>query len=163
MHTEGLDLETGSQKFNMAAAKTGSTCISASMQDSKEIPTAIYMFLGSENSKLLSERLNIETGNQKFKMAAAKPELPVSKLLCKIAKKFERLSACFWGRASQWRYLEDSNSKPEVRNSIGGTKPEVPVSKLLYKIAKKFHRLSAYFRIGELSGAFFNATSRNWK
>jgi hypothetical protein len=33
--------EIGSDKFKMAAAKTGRTCISASIQDSKEIPTAI--------------------------------------------------------------------------------------------------------------------------
>jgi hypothetical protein len=41
-----LHLETGSEKFKMAAAKTGSTCVSTSIQDSKEIPTAICMFWG---------------------------------------------------------------------------------------------------------------------
>jgi hypothetical protein len=35
-----LHLETGSKKHKMAAVKTGCTYISASMQDSKEIPTA---------------------------------------------------------------------------------------------------------------------------
>jgi hypothetical protein len=83
-----LHLETGSEKFNMAAAKTGSTFISASIQDSKEIPIAICMFLGSENSKRLSKRLHIGTGSEKFKMAPAKPEVPVFQLLYKIAKKF---------------------------------------------------------------------------
>jgi hypothetical protein len=131
--SQRLCLETGSQKFKMAAAKTGSTCISASIQDSKEILTVNCMFLGSGNLKLL----HIGTGSQKFKMAPAKPEVHVFQLLCKIAKKFQWLSAYFWGRASQWRYLEDSISKPEVRNSIRGTEPQVPVSQLLYKIAKK--------------------------
>jgi hypothetical protein len=41
-----LFLGTGSEKFKMAAAKTGITCISASIQDSKEIPTAIRIFWG---------------------------------------------------------------------------------------------------------------------
>jgi hypothetical protein len=54
---------------------------------------------------------HLETGSDKSKMAAAKPDVPVSHLLYKIAKKFQRLSACFRGRASQWRYREDSASK----------------------------------------------------
>jgi hypothetical protein len=41
MLSKRLHLKTGSQKLKMAAAKTGCTCISASIQDSKEIPTAI--------------------------------------------------------------------------------------------------------------------------
>jgi hypothetical protein len=122
----------------MAAAKTGYTCISASIQDSKEIPTAICMFWGqktqwryregsllkpevrnsrwrlsnwkylisasiqdskeiskanpmfsgSENSMVLLVMLYLETGSEKFKMATAKPELHVSQLRYKIAKKF---------------------------------------------------------------------------
>jgi hypothetical protein len=85
----------------MAAAKTGCTCISAYIQDSKEIPTATPMFSGSGNSMAVLERLHIDTGSQKFKMAAAKPEVPVSQLLYKIAKKFQRLSVCFRGRETQ--------------------------------------------------------------
>jgi hypothetical protein len=65
-----LFLETGSEKFKMAAGKTGSTCISASIQDSKEILTAIRMFWGSVNSMAISRKLNLETGSQKLKMAA---------------------------------------------------------------------------------------------
>jgi hypothetical protein len=72
----------------MAAAKTGCTCFSASIQDSRETPTAICMFLGSGNSIILSGRLHFETGSEKFKMAAAKPDVPLSQLLCKIPKKF---------------------------------------------------------------------------
>jgi hypothetical protein len=93
--------EIGSDKFKMAAAKTGRTCISASIQDSKEIPTAICVFWGSGNSMALSERLHLETGSPKFKMAAVKPEVPSSQLLHKIAKKFQLLSACFWSQGTQ--------------------------------------------------------------
>jgi hypothetical protein len=42
-----LHLETGSQKLKMAAAKTGCTYSSTSIQDSKEIPTATPVFSGS--------------------------------------------------------------------------------------------------------------------
>jgi hypothetical protein len=54
----------------MVAAKTGYTCISASIQDRKEIPTAIWKFLGSGNSMGISGRLHLEAGSQKFEMAA---------------------------------------------------------------------------------------------
>jgi hypothetical protein len=66
--------ETGNDKFKMAAAKTGCNCISASIQESKEIPTVNPKFSGSENLMVLSGRLHLETGSQLFKMAAAKPE-----------------------------------------------------------------------------------------
>jgi hypothetical protein len=81
----------------MAAAKTGCTCISASIRDNKGIQEAICMILVSEKSTALSGRLHLETGSQLFKMAAAKPEVPVFQLLYKIAKKFQRLSADFRG------------------------------------------------------------------
>jgi hypothetical protein len=68
--SERLYLETGSQKFKMAAPNRMSY-ISASRQDSEEIPTAICMFLRSGKSIMLSQRLHLETGSQKFKMAAA--------------------------------------------------------------------------------------------
>jgi hypothetical protein len=92
--------ETGNDKFKIAAVKTGCTCISASIQDSKEIPTAICMFWGSGNSMALSRRLHIGTGSEKFKMAAAKPEVPVFQFLYKIAKNFQRLTPCFRGRGT---------------------------------------------------------------
>jgi hypothetical protein len=84
--------------------QTGCTFISASRQDSEEIPTAICMFLGSQKSIMLSERLHLETGSQKFKMAPVKPAVPVSQLLYMIAKKFQRLTLCFQGRGIKWRY-----------------------------------------------------------
>jgi hypothetical protein len=64
--------ETGNKIFKMAAAKTGCICISASIQDSKESPTVICMFSGSRNSLVLSEKIDVETGSEKFKMADAK-------------------------------------------------------------------------------------------
>jgi hypothetical protein len=52
--------------------QTGSTCISASIEDRKEIPTVICMFSGWRNSLVLSKQIDVETGSQKFKMADAK-------------------------------------------------------------------------------------------
>jgi hypothetical protein len=62
-----IDIETRSEKFKMAATKTGCTCTSASIQDSKEIPTDLCMFLGSENSVALLIMLYLETGSETFK------------------------------------------------------------------------------------------------
>jgi hypothetical protein len=73
-----LYFETGNDK--MAAAKTGCTFISASIQDSKEIPEANPVFSGSGNSMALLVMHHLETGSQICKMAAAKPEVPVSRL-----------------------------------------------------------------------------------
>jgi hypothetical protein len=56
---------------------------------------ATCMFLGLGNSVALSVMLHRETGSQKFKMAAAKLEVPVSQLLYTIVNKFQWLSACF--------------------------------------------------------------------
>jgi hypothetical protein len=70
MLSERLHLETGSQKFKMAADKTGCTCISAFIQDSKEIPKTNLMFPWWGNLMALSGRLHLETGSKIFKMAA---------------------------------------------------------------------------------------------
>jgi hypothetical protein len=43
-------------------------------------------------------KLNLKSGSEKFKMAAAKSEVLVSQFPGKIAKKFQRLFACFWGK-----------------------------------------------------------------
>jgi hypothetical protein len=60
-----LFLGTGSEKFKMAASKTGSTFISASIQDSKVISTASSMYLGTGNSMAVFGRFHLETGSQK--------------------------------------------------------------------------------------------------
>jgi hypothetical protein len=80
--------------------ETGTTCISASIQDSKESPEANPVFSGSGNSMALV-MLNLETGSQICKMAAAKPEVPVFQLLYKIGKTYQQLSACFRCRETQ--------------------------------------------------------------
>jgi hypothetical protein len=112
-----LHLETVSEKFEMAAAKTGYTYISAFMQDSREIPTATPCLRGRRTQWRYQQESMSKHRSEIFKMATAKPEVHVSQLLYKIAKKFQRLSACFSGRASQWCYREDFVSKPEVRKS----------------------------------------------
>jgi hypothetical protein len=58
-----LFLGTGSEKLKMAAAKTGSTFISASIQDNEEISTATPVFSGSGNSMAVLGRLHLETGS----------------------------------------------------------------------------------------------------
>jgi hypothetical protein len=63
-------LKIGSEKFKMAVAKTGCTCISVSTEDSETIPTFTCTFLGSGNSVALSRRLHLEAGSQLFKMAS---------------------------------------------------------------------------------------------
>jgi hypothetical protein len=54
----------------MSDAKTAITYISASMQGSKEVPTAICKFSGSDNSVALIFMYYLETGSQKFKMVS---------------------------------------------------------------------------------------------
>jgi hypothetical protein len=94
------DVENGSEKFRMAAANY--TCISASIQDSREIPTTACMFSGSGNTTAISRRLHLETGSQQFKMESVKPEAPISQLLYKIAEKFQRSPVCFRSQGIQW-------------------------------------------------------------
>jgi hypothetical protein len=94
--SERLHIGTGSQKFKKAPAITGSTCSSAFIQDSKEIPEANPVFSGSMYSMAILRKLNLKSGSEKFKMAAAKLEILVSQFLGKIGKKFQRLFACFW-------------------------------------------------------------------
>jgi hypothetical protein len=75
------------------------------------------MFSGSGNSMALLVMFYLETGSQICKMVTDKPEVPVSQLLYKIAKKSQLLSACFWGQRTQWRYREGFILKLEVRYS----------------------------------------------
>ena len=65
------------------------------MKDSKEIRKAIPMHPGSGNLMALSQRLRLQTGSEKFKMASAKPDILVSRFLYKIAKIFQRLLDVF--------------------------------------------------------------------
>ena len=75
----------------MADTKTGSTYISASIQDIIEIPTAKPMFSGSRNRMAQVPILSDVTGSKnKFKLAAAKPEALINRLLDNLASKFQR-------------------------------------------------------------------------
>ena len=66
----------------------------------------------------LSKMLHLQTGSQKFKMAAAKPEVIVSQLLYKIAKKFDRLPDVFGvGELSAAiKKAPSSNRKSEIQD-----------------------------------------------
>src|SRR5258706_430169 len=70
--------------------QTGNTCNSACTQHRNKIPTAIPMFSGYSNPVQLSRMLSELTGSGKFKMAATKPEIPVTQLVHNIETKFLR-------------------------------------------------------------------------
>src|SRR5208282_3776458 len=86
---------TGLGKFKMADTKIRSTYISASIQYSIEILTAKPIFSGSRNRMAQVPILFDVTGSKQFKMAADKPEVLISRLLDKIASKFQRKAYVF--------------------------------------------------------------------
>ena len=73
---------------------------------------------------VLSGRLDVETGNEKFKMAAAKPEVHVSWLLYKIAKKFQRATRMFSGSGISGRFDVETRSQ---KFKMAVAKPDVPM------------------------------------
>src|SRR5664279_4142772 len=79
----------------MAACQTGSTYISAGRQDRNEIPTATPPFPRSRSSGKLMRILWDATGRWNSKIAAAKPEVPISLLVDKIETKFQWLPPIF--------------------------------------------------------------------
>ena len=93
-----------SEKFKMAAAKTGNTYISASRPGSNAVPTAIPTFSVSRNSMALVWMLGgVTESRKKFKMAAAKPEIRISQLLNQIETPFQRLFPRYRYQGTQWR------------------------------------------------------------
>jgi hypothetical protein len=98
--------------------QTGCTYISASMLDSKEIPTAICMFLGSGNlvALLLCSILKPEVRNSRWWLP--KPGVPISRPLYKIARKFQLLSACFWNRGTQQCYFRSDFKTVKHANNL---------------------------------------------
>ena len=122
------------------------------------------MLLGSRNSMTLSERLlwlDVDTGSEKFNMAATKSEIPVSQLVYKIAKKFERLPH-FSGSGNsvvQSKRLHLTNGSKKFK--MAAAKPEVPVFQLPCKIPKKFERLPHVFGVGKVNSAIKKARCRN--
>jgi hypothetical protein len=120
--------ETGNDKLKVAAAKTGYTCISASIQDSKEISEANPMFSGSGNSMVLLVMLCLETGSEKFKMAAAKPELHVD--TCNSIQDSEKVHRVF-----RVRKLNDAMKMLDV---------EAKVTHMTIKCCIPFSKLHAW-------------------
>ena len=59
-------------------------------------PPASVIGVGELNGAIRKVRCNdVETGSEIFKIPAAKPDLLVSQLIYKVAKKVQRLSTCF--------------------------------------------------------------------
>jgi hypothetical protein len=109
-----LYLETGGEKFKIAGAKTGCTCISTSVHDNKEIPTATRMFFGigelsgtSGNAPACNRKREIQYGGCQIRRTC----ISASKL---VAKKFQRLTACFRARETQGRYQKGLMSKQKL-------------------------------------------------
>ena len=76
-----------------------STAVFAGDYYTDEIPTATSECLwgrGTQWGYIRKVRCNdVETGSEIFKISAAKPDLLVSQLIYKMAKKVQRLSTCF--------------------------------------------------------------------
>ena len=62
-------------------------------------------------------------------MAAYKPDILISQLLDKIETKFQRLTLHFRGPATQWDWLDNCATKPEVENrgyiNVSGVQPAI--------------------------------------
>jgi hypothetical protein len=99
-----LHLETGSQKFKMAAAKPEVPVSQLLYKIAKKFERLPPYFRGQGTQWPYPKGSILKPEVRKFKMAAAKPEVPISRLQYKIAKKFERLPICFQGRRTQWCY-----------------------------------------------------------
>ena len=69
------------------------------------------MFLGSGNLMALSQRLHHETGSEKFKMVAAKPDISVS---VQDSREIPTTAPCFRGQESQLGYQKGAMSKSKV-------------------------------------------------
>jgi hypothetical protein len=92
--------------------------ILACRPDINEIPTATPMFLGSSIPTKLVGMLLDRTGSEKSNMAAAKPEVLISKLTDQLGTRFQRQNLCFRGFTLQWYVSQCHNSTPEVGNPI---------------------------------------------
>jgi hypothetical protein len=88
----------------------------------------------SENSMEPLERLiwpSVETGNAKFKMAAAKPDMPVSQLLYRTAD-VSTANPMFSGSGNSVALLERINVVTESQKfRMAAAKTEAPVSQLI--------------------------------
>ena len=93
-----------------------SSNISAPRRGRNEIRNARTTLLGTSFSMELFPTLWDETGSQKSKMAAAKPEVLDSQLLGEVETKFQMLYPHCWGPASQGSCFQYCGMKPEARN-----------------------------------------------
>jgi hypothetical protein len=103
--------------------------------------------------------LKPETINSRWRLL--KPDVPVSQLVDKIAKKFQRYLHVFGfeevNGAIGRLHLETGSQKLKT----AAAKPGVPVSLLLYKIAKEFQDKPYVFGVEELNGAIGKDRRRN--
>ena len=97
-------------------SQTGNTYISACIQHTWNISTAITMFSRLRNSMETFPILCDASGNQIFKMAARKPEILISQPVINLAEKFQRRYQCFQGREIWWRHFQYCVTQAEVRN-----------------------------------------------
>jgi hypothetical protein len=82
-----IDVETGSEKFKMASPNRMYLYLNSFARQQRNSNGYTHVF-GLENTVALLVMHYLETVSEKFKMAAAKPEIHVSQLQYKIAKKF---------------------------------------------------------------------------
>ena len=112
--------ETGSGnrqcKIQNGGIRTGTINISARRWDRNEISTAKPTFSDSGNPMGLRRILCNPTGSGKSKMAAYKPEVPISRLVDMISKKFKRVYLLSRLHVIQWDWREYFITKPEVEN-----------------------------------------------
>jgi hypothetical protein len=84
-------------------------------------------------------------------MAAAKPEVLISRLADQIAARFQRLRPCFRGQAIQVNYCGYCATEPEVENQrwrlLAASKLEVLISQLPDRIATQSQRLPQVFEV----------------
>ena len=82
--------------------QTGTAYISACRQDNNVIPTAIPLSSGSGNTTFLLCTPSDVNGSVKSKMAAAKPEEPITQLVEKIAMYYKWPLPRYLGQALQY-------------------------------------------------------------
>ena len=101
------------QKYKMAATKPEMVIhpqtkyqksFLASKTDRNEITTAARTFSGFRNNVVISRMILDVAGSWKFKMAAGKPEILISRLSDEIETRSQRLDPGIRGSGTQWRH-----------------------------------------------------------
>ncbi len=99
--------QSGSDLTNITwpmSPATGSTYISKAKQDISKVPTAKWMLSPQAVQKTWQHQWPTILDAHKYKMAAFKPEVPVSRSPGKIFRKFQRLNRDFplWTVQQTW-------------------------------------------------------------